>query len=227
MAKGQRASLRRRVAVGVGLAHAALLWVLAHERIDIERRAEAPLEITLLIPPVAPHAMPPPAPARRPRSTASLAAAPPAPAAAAAASAPAAAVPAPSLAAAGARVASGFGPGRAAAEAVRGFGFPAARPRAKPPPTVFEEPSPRVGRTDRTAEGEQILWLTKDCYASLGSDSLILKDVHAFHRKLGSICQFSGPSAPRDDLFAPLKRPDPLLPPAQPGAPGQPPDIGR
>jgi hypothetical protein len=114
---------------------------------------------------------------------------------------------APSLAASGERVASGFGPGRAAAEAVRGFGFPAAAAREKSPPTIFEEPSPRVGRTDRTPEGEQILWLTKNCYASLGSDSLILKDVHAFHRKLGRICVYTLPPPPRGDLFAPLKRP--------------------
>ena len=224
MAQGRLASHRLRALAGVGLAHAALLWVLAHERLHLERRSESALSVLFLAParpPQVPRAAHPP----RPPSAADGAVAPlrlAAPPTAAVSPAPAVPATAPlSLAATGAQVASGFGAGRAAAEAVRGFGFPAAAPKARPPPTIFEEPSPRIGRTDRTAEGEQILWLTKNCYASLGSDSLILKDVHAFHRKLGRICEFGLPPPPRGDLFAPLKRPDPLAPDAAPPATGR------
>jgi hypothetical protein len=196
------------VAVGIGLVHIGVAWVLILDRYDGSSQAQHPdLELFLVLPP--PRIVPPP-PLRVVGRLPSTAARPAMPG-----NAPATTVvppPAASRADAGHRLAGAYGQVLAAADAKRGFGFPAAPDRPVRPPSVFEDPSPRVGTTERTAEGEQILWLTKDCYASLGSTSLTQKDVHAFHRMLPAICEAHGPREPRGDLFAPLRRPTPVLP---------------
>lgn len=93
----------------------------------------------------------------------------------------------------------------------RGFGKePSEPPQLKskrPPPSVFEQPLPRVGTTVKTPEGETILWVSDNCYISLGSQSLTMGD---FHKARNGIrrCQIGvGRKKPRDDLFDPIKRP--------------------
>lgn len=108
----------------------------------------------------------------------------------------------------GRQVASAFGrtPER------RGFGeAPRAPPQLKsrrPSPSVFERPLPRVGTTVRSPEGESILWVSDNCYISLDSQSLTMGDFHAARRGVRRCNIGIGKKKPRDDLFAPIKRPE-------------------
>jgi hypothetical protein len=77
----------------------------------------------------------------------------------------------------------------------------------RPPPSVFERPLPRVGTTVRTPEGEQILWVSDNCYISLASQSLTLGDIHAARNGIRT-CQYGiGRRKVRGDLFDPIRKP--------------------
>ncbi len=206
MHRRNRAARRVGVAFGIACLHAAVAWLLVHEHL-VYARAAPPFatEVYLLQP--LPIRSPPrqASPAQRPQAPpVSQPSATPPPA-----SPLPAATPSPSFALTGSLVANAYGEKVAKAESRRGFGFPTSPDNASRPPSVFDEPSPRVGTTERTPEGEQIIWLTSNCYASVGSTSLTLRDVHAFHRMMPMICTLRGPAQARGDLFASLKRPDP------------------
>ena len=87
------------------------------------------------------------------------------------------------------------------------------------PPSIFEEPLPRVGTTVRTPEGETILWISDYCYVSLSSQSLTMKDFHDARKGVRTCIIPIGKRKARGDLFDHLKRPPPGSPPGQ--APGQ------
>lgn len=77
----------------------------------------------------------------------------------------------------------------------------------RPPHSVFERPLPRVGTTVWTPEGEQIRWVSDNCYVSLGSQSLTMREHHALKRGI-TTCQVGiGKRKARGDLFDPIKRP--------------------
>ncbi|MGQ0428857.1 MAG: hypothetical protein ACT4UQ_02865 [Gammaproteobacteria bacterium] len=105
-------------------------------------------------------------------------------------------------------VASQFGRG----PEIRRFGSEAEEePRQlrsrRPPHSVFDRPLPRVGTTVRTPDGEQLLWVSDNCYISLGTQSLTLADVHAGREGVRT-CQYGvGRRKARDDLFDPLRKP--------------------
>lgn len=97
----------------------------------------------------------------------------------------------------------------------------------RPPPSVFEQPLPRVGTAVRTPEGEQILWVSDNCYVSLGSQSLTMREHHALKRGI-TTCQVGvGKRKARGDLFDPIKRPPKPLPlPKAPSGSQQEPGCG-
>lgn len=76
----------------------------------------------------------------------------------------------------------------------------------RPPPSVFERPLPRVGTVVRLPDGEQIKWVSDNCYVSLDSQSLTMREHHALKRGITS-CQVGvGKPKARGDLFDPIKR---------------------
>ena len=89
---------------------------------------------------------------------------------------------------------------------------PATRPldrrptRPKPaaertPKSVFDDEKSRVGRITQNADGETIYWLTPNCYVTLGSDSIALRDAHAMHEGM-TFCRIPlGKREARGDLF--------------------------
>jgi hypothetical protein len=97
----------------------------------------------------------------------------------------------------------------------------------RPPPSVFERPLPHVGTTVRTPEGEQILWVSDNCYVSLESQSLTMREHHALKRGI-TTCQIGvGKRKARVDLFDPIKRPPKPLPlPKAPSGTQQEPGCG-
>ncbi len=76
-----------------------------------------------------------------------------------------------------------------------------ALPAARIPRSVFADDESRVGRTTRNADGETIYWVSPNCYISLGSDSIALRDVHAMHKGM-TFCRIPlGKRKARGDLF--------------------------
>ncbi len=74
-------------------------------------------------------------------------------------------------------------------------------PATRIPKSVFDEDASRVGRTTRNADGETLYWVSPNCYISLGSDSIALRDVHALHRGM-TFCRIPlGKRKARGDLF--------------------------
>jgi hypothetical protein len=92
---------------------------------------------------------------------------------------------------------------------------PPGRPSELYPPSIFDKPLPRVGKTVTTAEGETIIWVSDYCYVSISSRTLTQKDIHD-GRKGARICVLAevGEKKARDDLFDAIKRPPP---PQEPG----------
>lgn len=107
--------------------------------------------------------------------------------------------------AAGVAGAIGRGPER------RSFGetpkAPAGRPKEEYPPSIYQKPLERVGKSYRTPEGEQILWLSDHCYISLGTQSLTMQDFHKAREGVRRCNIYAGKRKPRSDLFDHLKRP--------------------
>lgn len=92
----------------------------------------------------------------------------------------------------------------------------------RPPPSVFERPLPRVGTTVKTPEGETILWVSDNCYISLGSQSLTMQDFHKARQGVRR-CQYGvGKKKARGDLFDPVKKPPKPLPEPRPQEPQEP-----
>jgi hypothetical protein len=87
------------------------------------------------------------------------------------------------------------------------------------PPSIFEEPLPRVGKAYRTPEGESVLWISDYCYISLDSQSLTMKDIHDSRKGVRTCIIPIGKRKARGDLFDHLKRPPAGQPEGQ--APGQ------
>lgn len=84
------------------------------------------------------------------------------------------------------------------------------------PPTVFKRPLPRVGTTVTTPEGETILWVSDNCYITIGSTSLTMGDFHMARAGVRR-CQIGlGRKEPRDNLFDHLRKP-PLNEQQEPG----------
>jgi hypothetical protein len=74
-------------------------------------------------------------------------------------------------------------------------------PAERTPKSVFDDDRSKVGRITRNADGETIYWLTPNCYVTLGSDSIALRDVHAMHEGL-TFCRIPlGKREARGDLF--------------------------
>jgi hypothetical protein len=100
----------------------------------------------------------------------------------------------------------GGGPGR------RSFAEPPGdfpENRWKDAPSIWEKPLPRVGTTVRTPDGETILWVSDNCYVSLGTKSLTMADFHKW-REGQRTCQVGlGKKKPRDDLFDHIKKKKP------------------
>jgi hypothetical protein len=86
---------------------------------------------------------------------------------------------------------------------------PAGRPKEEYPPSIYEPVSPRVGRTDKTPEGETILWVSEKCYIPLSSNSLTMQDFHKARQGIRRCIIPLGKAKPRDDLFEHLKNPPP------------------
>jgi hypothetical protein len=115
-----------------------------------------------------------------------------------------------------------FADARAVADAIgkepsyRKFGetpkAPPGRPKEEYPPSIWEKPLERVGKAYRTPEGEQILWVSDNCFISLGSQSLTMADFHKARNGVRRCNIGAGRREPRGDLFDHLKRPkkDPL-----------------
>jgi hypothetical protein len=93
---------------------------------------------------------------------------------------------------------------------------PEQRPSEAYPPSIFDKPHPRVGKTVTTAEGETIIWVSDDCYISISSRSLTQKEVHDARKGVPTcvLAHWGGEKKARDDLFDPIKRPPP---PQEPG----------
>lgn len=110
--------------------------------------------------------------------------------------------------------------GMTAGPAYRPFGetpkAPPGRPKERYPPSIFEEPLPRVGTTVVTPEGETIIWVSDYCYVSISSRSLTQKEIHDARKGVRTciLAQFGSKKKARDDLFDPIKRPPP---PQEPG----------
>jgi hypothetical protein len=91
---------------------------------------------------------------------------------------------------------------------------PPQRPKEQYPPSIWEQPLPRVGKTVVTPEGESILWVSDNCWVSLSSRSLTLQDLHQARQGV-RMCQIgAGKKKVRGDLFDSIKRPPP---PQEPG----------
>ena len=74
-------------------------------------------------------------------------------------------------------------------------------PVERTPKSVFDDERSKVGRITQNADGETIYWLTPNCYVSLGSDSIALRDVHAMHEGM-TFCRIPlGKREARGDLF--------------------------
>ena len=84
------------------------------------------------------------------------------------------------------------------------------------PPTIFEQPLPRVGTTVITPDGETIMWVSDYCFVSISSRSIAFKELHEGRRgvKTCILAQFGGDKKARSDLFDPIKR---RPPPQEPG----------
>ena len=111
-------------------------------------------------------------------------------------------------------VAKGFG----AAPSYQPFGeipkAPPGRPQEVYPPSIFEKPLPRVGKTVVTPDGETILWVSDNCWVSLSSRSLTMQHIHKAREGV-RMCQIGvGKKEVRGDLFDSIKRPPP---PQEPG----------
>lgn len=86
----------------------------------------------------------------------------------------------------------------------------------RPPPSVFERPLPRVGTAVTSPEGETILWVSDNCFITLGSISLTMQDLHKARQGVRR-CQYGvGKKKARDDLFDPVKKPPKPLPEPRP-----------
>ncbi len=84
---------------------------------------------------------------------------------------------------------------------------PTGRPKDEHPPSIWKKASKgRTGTAERTAEGEQILWVSDDCYISLGTQSLTMADFHKAHEGVRRCIIPLGRKKPRSDLFEHLKR---------------------
>jgi hypothetical protein len=109
---------------------------------------------------------------------------------------------------------------RTAVPAYRRFGEvpkgPEERPSEQYPPSIFDKPLPRVGKTVTTAEGETIIWVSDYCYVSISSRSLTQKEIHEARKGVRTciLAQWGGDKKARSDLFDPIKRPPP---PQEPG----------
>lgn len=86
---------------------------------------------------------------------------------------------------------------------------PPGRPKEEYPPSIWEKPLERVGKAYRTPEGEQILWVSDNCFISLGSQSLTMADFHKARNGVRRCNIGAGRREPRGDLFDHLKRPKP------------------
>ncbi len=93
---------------------------------------------------------------------------------------------------------------------------PEEKPSELYPPSIFDQPLPRVGTTVTTAEGETIIWVSDYCYVSVQSRSLTQKEIHAARNGVRTciLAQFGGDKGARGDLFDPIKH---LPPPQEPG----------
>ena len=81
------------------------------------------------------------------------------------------------------------------------------RPKEVLPPSIWPKALPRVGSTVTTPEGETILWVSDNCWVSLGSRSLTLQDLHQARQGV-RMCQIgAGRKEARSDLFDAIKRP--------------------
>ncbi len=84
---------------------------------------------------------------------------------------------------------------------------PTGRPKEEYPPSIWtENPKGLAGKVERTAEGEQILWVSDTCYISLGTQSLTMKDFHKAREGIRRCNIPLGRKEPRSDLFEHLKR---------------------
>ena len=91
---------------------------------------------------------------------------------------------------------------------------PPERPKEQYPPSIWEQPLPRVGKTVVTPDGETILWVSDNCWVSLSSRSLTMQDIHKARQGV-RMCQIGvGKKKVRGDLFDSIKRPPP---PQEPG----------
>jgi hypothetical protein len=99
-------------------------------------------------------------------------------------------------------------PYRPFGEAAKG---PEARPQLQYPPSIFDQPLPRVGKTVTTPDGETIIWVSDYCYVSIRSRSLTQKEIHDARKGVRTciLAQFGGEKKARDDLFDAIKRPPP------------------
>ena len=84
------------------------------------------------------------------------------------------------------------------------------------PPSIFEQPLPRVGKTVVTPDGETIIWVSDYCFVSISSRSIALKELHEGRQGVRTciLAQFGGDKKARSDLFDAIKRPPP---PQEPG----------
>jgi hypothetical protein len=53
---------------------------------------------------------------------------------------------------------------------------------SRPPRSVFPQPADRVGQTIRNPDGELVTWVSDNCYAVHGSDSIAMREIHAMHK---------------------------------------------
>ena len=91
---------------------------------------------------------------------------------------------------------------------------PPGRPKEVYPPSIWEKPLARVGKTVVTPDGETILWVSDNCWVSLSSRSLTLQHIHEARQGV-RMCQIgAGRKKVRGDLFDSIKRPPP---PQEPG----------
>ena len=91
---------------------------------------------------------------------------------------------------------------------------PPGRPKEVYPPSIWEKPLPRVGKTVVTPDGETILWVSDNCWVSLSSRSLTMQHIHKAREGV-RMCQIGvGKKEVRGDLFDSIKRPPP---PQEPG----------
>ena len=91
---------------------------------------------------------------------------------------------------------------------------PPERPKEVYPPSIWEKPLARVGKTVVTPDGETILWVSDNCWVSLSSRSLTMQHIHKAREGV-RMCQIGvGKKKVRGDLFDSIKRPPP---PQEPG----------